>query len=82
MRYFELCRVRDVSPTSTDVEMSAPCVQCEVNCVYVVTDDDYMSMRWKNEIPQHLPIATREFMMSGLCRTCQEDIFSEEDDDE
>lgn len=81
MRYFEMCRVRDVSPMSTDVEMSAPCIECNVQCVYVVKDEDYMEMRWRNHIPQHLPIATREFFMSGLCRSCQEEIFGDEDED-
>ena len=81
MRYFELCRVRDVSPMCTDVEMAAPCVVCGTQCVYVVTEGDYVSMRWENSIPQHLEISTREFFMSGLCRSCQEEIFSNEDED-
>lgn len=80
MRYFELCRARDVSPTSSDVEMSAPCTWCGTQCVYVVSEDDYTSMRWENSIPQHLEISTREFFMSGLCRSCQEDVFSENED--
>jgi hypothetical protein len=81
MRYHEMCRARDVSPVSTDVEMSAPCVQCGTNNVIVVTENDYISMRWENSIPKHLPISTREFFMSGLCQTCQEGVFSDEDED-
>ena len=80
MRYFELCRARDVSPMSTDVEMSAHCVECGIQCVYVVSDNDYRSMMWNNHIPQHLEISTREFFMSGLCRSCQEEIFNEDED--
>ena len=80
MRYFELCRVRDASPMSTDVEYAAPCVVCGTQCVYVVTEQDHVSMRWENSIPKHLEIATREFFMSGMCRSCQEEVFNDEED--
>ena len=81
MRFFNMCRVRDVSPTSTDVEYSAPCIQCGTNNVIVVSEDDHVSMRWENSIPKHLEISSREFFMSGLCRSCQEEVFSDEDED-
>lgn len=81
MRYFELCRARDVSPVSNDVEMSGHCVECDIQCVYVVSDEDYRAMMWHNRIPQHLDVSTREFFMSGLCRSCQEEIFKDEDED-
>ena len=81
MRYFELCAVRDVSPMSTDVEFSAPCVICGDKVKIVVSEQDYVSMRWENSIPQHLEITAREFFMSGLCRGCQEEVFSDEDED-
>jgi hypothetical protein len=81
MRFFNMCLVRDVSPTSTDVEYSAPCVMCGTNNVIVVSEDDHVSMRWENSIPKHLCISTREFFMSGLCRSCQEEVFSDEDED-
>jgi hypothetical protein len=80
MRYFELCRVRDASPMSTDVEYAAPCVVCGTSCVYVVSEKDHVSMRWENSIPKHLEITTREFFMSGMCRSCQEEFFNAEED--
>ena len=81
MRYFELCRVRDVSPMSTDVEYSAPCVMCGDKVKVVVSEQDHVSMRWENSIPQHLEISSREFFMSGICSGCQEEVFSDEDED-
>lgn len=80
MRYFNMCRVRDVSPVSTDVEYSAPCIECGTQNVIVVSEDDHVSMRWQNSIPQHLDISVREFFMSGLCPTCQEEYFDEDED--
>jgi len=81
MRYFELCTVRDASIMSTDVEYSAPCVLCGDKVKVVVSEDDHVAMRWNNSIPQHLEITAREFFMSGFCPVCQEEVFSDEDED-
>ena len=84
MRYFEMCRVRDLCPrmlSVSDVVYAGECVSCNKTVEYVVSWQKHTEMQ-NGKVQDNNPAnaVSNEFFISGLCEECQNEVFDEDED--
>lgn len=80
------CTVQYTQPDDTQLAIvRGPCYFCHEPQEVTVNADDLLRLR-NGEFIQHcfpyLPAAKREFLVSGICSTCWDKTFSDEEEDD